>query len=384
MGHQDKSKNIQSDQRVRILFLIQKLIAGGCERQIIEVMDGIDHTRYEPILGCLERGGIYTKLVESKGIPIVYFERNYRWDLGPIFKIAKYAKRNNITFLHSFLALPGFYATVAGKLARITTITSSIAGPTQRASTLLIKLSKYSDMMLPNTQAGLKHFFPGKIPKNCIVIPTGVDTRRLNPPMDRAAKLTSLGMNHFKYIVGWVAGLKETKDPISFLKAAQIVLEKRDDIGFIIVGNGPLRNQVLEYIAENNLSKNVFSLIDRNDVEELFKIFDIFILASSPIHGEGIPLAVAEAMTSYCPVIATDSGAIKEIVRENENGFVVSTENHIAIAEKINCLLDNEEMRKQFSKRSREIIDKEFAMPIIARKIETVYEQFLNDQGATK
>ncbi len=367
-------------QKKKILFLIQKLIAGGCERQIIEVMDGINHDLYTPILGCLEKGGIYTKLVESKNIPIVYFERKFRWDISPVWGIANYAKKNNISFIHSYLALPGFYATFAGKLARVPTITSSIAGPTQRASRFLIRLSKFSDIMLPNTEAGLRYFFPKKLPKNYIIIPTGVNTERLNPDIDVAEKLSSIGMDNYTFIVGWVAGLKVSKDPITFLKAAKIIAETREDIGFIIVGNGPKHKEVVTYIKENDLSNRVIPLTDRGDVEELLKVFNIFVLASSPIHGEGISLAVAEAMASYLPVIATNSGATKEIVKNNHSGFIVPNLDYKGIAEKILYFYDNPEILKQFGQRSREIIEQRFSLPVIADQIEKVYEMFLEKQ----
>src|SRR5437870_10214899 len=103
--------------RRRVLLLTQNLGVWGAQRQLVELAKGLDRKLFDVRVGTLTLGGPLTAELEERGIPIVDFERRWRWDLSPIWRIARYAREQAIDILHSFMFLPNFYSRFAGRLA---------------------------------------------------------------------------------------------------------------------------------------------------------------------------------------------------------------------------------------------------------------------------
>jgi glycosyltransferase involved in cell wall biosynthesis len=94
---------------------------------------------------------------------------------------------------------------------------------------------------------------------------------------------------------------------------------------------------------------------------------------------EVLPIAVLEAMSSGKPVVCTDAGGDREMVRDGVNGFVVPMRNPAALAEKINLVLADAEMRARMGAMSRKIAGEEFDWKLIGAQTKQVYEELLKN-----
>ncbi len=149
-----------------------------------------------------------------------------------------------------------------------------------------------------------------------VVIPLGIDLRRFS--VERRAE----------GIVGNVARLVEQKGLDTLLDAVPLVLARRPDLRFVLVGEGPLRAE-LERRAKG---LPVELLGERDDVPEQLARFDVF---AFPSRFEGLCLAVIEAQAAGVPVVATPVGGIGETVVPGETGTLVPVDDPAALADAI-------------------------------------------------
>lgn len=165
----------------------------------------------------------------------------------------------------------------------------------------------------------------------------------------------------------WHKGIRE------FYKAAEILKERKDCV-FVFVGDIFKGNRSS---ADENFLKNktVKWLGWRNDVCELYKSADIFVL---PSYKEGFPRTVLEAMAMKIPCIVSDCEGSVEAVKDGETGLICKMKNAKDLADKITRLLDDENLAKNLAKNAYERVVKEFDERIIAKKYIEVYGKFID------
>lgn len=100
-----------------------------------------------------------------------------------------------------------------------------------------------------------------------------------------------------------------------------------DEIYYVICGEGELHNYYMSYIKENGLDKRVYLMGYRDDIDNFYKIADLFIL---PSKREGIPGAIMEAIATGIPVIASDIRGVRDIVPDKSYRFSPTDANQLA------------------------------------------------------
>ena len=146
-------------------------------------------------------------------------------------------------------------------------------------------------------------------------------------------------------IIGNIAGLDDQKDLFTFIDTAKKILQPKSDlpkIKFFIVGRGPKKEVLEQYIKENQLENDVILTGFRNDVLDILPEFDILLMTSIE---EGLPLSIYEAFAAKIPVVSTDAGGIKEVVRNGETGFVTPQKDADALAKMCLEILQNPELK---------------------------------------
>jgi glycosyltransferase involved in cell wall biosynthesis len=160
-----------------------------------------------------------------------------------------------------------------------------------------------------------------------VFLPTWVDNTIFRPedPVSRADLkaqiLVELGVSDDRTLLIFVGRLDHQKDPLLLLTAFGESLAKLPGIHLVIVGDGDMRSTVVAAIADANLSGRVSLLGVKGPAEiaRLLRGCDLFLLSSAY---EGMPIAVLEALASGLPVVSTDVGEIRLVVRSGDNGMI--------------------------------------------------------------
>jgi glycosyltransferase involved in cell wall biosynthesis len=164
-----------------------------------------------------------------------------------------------------------------------------------------------------------------------------------------------------------IARLCSQKNHKLLLEAFSVAMKECKNIQLKIVGEGHLKNELIEYADNLGVSQKTEFLGQRDDIPYLLKSSDIFVLSSL---WEGLPLSVLEAMAAGLPVISTDVGGVKDIVKDN--GILVESGNVEKLYEAIIKLVKNNLLRDEMGKKSLEYA-KQYDSSIMAEKHTKLY-----------
>ncbi len=153
-----------------------------------------------------------------------------------------------------------------------------------------------------------------------------------------------------KILVGTVCRLDSTKNLPAFLKAARIVLNKNPDIGFIIWGDGPLKNDLKKLTKKLKISDSVRFMGYEPNIDENLPLLDIFVL---PSVFENFSIALLEAMRAGISIIATSVGGNPEAVFHNKHALLVLPKNHEVLSKAILMLVENRNVRLKIAKSAK-------------------------------
>ena len=199
---------------------------------------------------------------------------------------------------------------------------------------------------------------------NCVSVST------FTPSMTaRQSVRTMLGVGSEEFLLVCAARLSAVKRIDILLQAVAQVLSEGLQCKCVIVGDGPLKEQLLQQSREMGLSSYVFFQGFKADIRPYLQSGSAFVLTSRT---EGLPLSVLEAMACGLPCIVTDVGGNSEAVAQNVTGLVVAPDSVSAVAAAISYLITHPRECAQMSKAAREKACDEFDIDKIMDAIERV------------
>ena len=137
-----------------------------------------------------------------------------------------------------------------------------------------------------------------------------------------------------------------------------------------LLGDGEDREKIKNAIKANNADSYIFTLGLKKNVEDYLKKSDIYVSASKT---EGLPLSILEAMACGLPVVATDAGGTRDIVKDGINGFLIEVDNEVEMKAALQQLINNKQLRKACSAKSREIAE-QWSVEKCTQGYEMLYE----------
>jgi len=170
-----------------------------------------------------------------------------------------------------------------------------------------------------------------------------------------------------------IAYLIPEKGVFVFLEAARKICADRDDIYFLLAGDGPSLEKLQSHCHAYGLEKHFKILGWRNDIYHLMRAVDVFVLPT--YYFEGLPVSILEAMACGKPVLATQHRGCEDVVCDGETGFLVPIKQVDPLAEKMNILADDQSLRKSFGCAGRERIEKEFELSLCTNLIWQALEE---------
>jgi glycosyltransferase involved in cell wall biosynthesis len=155
-----------------------------------------------------------------------------------------------------------------------------------------------------------------------------------------------------------------------FLKAAQLIVQTRTDVTFLVVGDGPLRASLERLSYDLNLDDHVRFLGWRPDIYDLLSMADVLVIAS--LH-EGIPTILLEALAMGTSVVATRTGGIPEVIVEPALGTLITPKSAEAIA--ANCLKFLDSNSDVEVERRKQYVECQFSADIASKRVLELYRQ---------
>lgn len=176
----------------------------------------------------------------------------------------------------------------------------------------------------------------------------GVDEKRYFPISEEEKKKLRLemGYNENQKLILCIGELLPNKNQQMAIRMMPEIVKKFQDAMLLIAGNGPEKNNLDDLIAELGLQNNVNLLGYVTNLQDYQHIADVCVSCSKR---EGLPLNIVEAMMSGTPVVATYNRGHRELINDEQNGYLVSINDNSSITEKVLTLLDYSNIYKSIS-----------------------------------
>ena len=209
-----------------------------------------------------------------------------------------------------------------------------------------------------------------KIPVKTLLNGANTDDFRRDIAAGSAVK-RELGIPEDALVIGNVAVFRFQKRLVEWLQVFKEIETKNSKVYGIIVGAGPLEEEIKVELIKLKLEKKVFFPGLKTDVKPYFSAMDIFMMSSS---FEGLPIALLEAMSMECAIVSTDAGGIKEVIRNGKDGLTCQVEEWPKLSGLCQILIDDPEKLQDFKKAARERAVNSFSLKRMVDSLEEIYD----------
>ncbi|MFZ1291948.1 MAG: glycosyltransferase family 4 protein [Melioribacteraceae bacterium] len=332
---------------MKILHVDTEKYWRGGQQQVLYLHEGLIKRGIFSLLICNKSSELKNKCLKKK---LPYIELNIfgELDIFAAKKISNICKRESIDILQSHSAHSQticliskiFYSKV--KLIAV----RRVDFPIRKNILSKIKYTNHNIDKIVCISDFIKQVMKndGVDENKLLSIRSGTDIHKFDNISFDISLRDSLGINSNSFIIGTVAAFAGHKDYPNLLRAFKIVNEKYENVKLCVVGDGPNKNEIENYAKELDIFYKIIFVGFQNEIGKYLRMFDLFVLSSKK---EGLGTSIIDAMSIGLPIIATNTGGIPELVKNNYNGILVKPKNSVALANAIIELIHNEELRKK-------------------------------------
>lgn len=367
----------------------------GVQKVSLDELENLDPSDYERVVVC-KCAGEFTVELNKIGIRVHFVPALERTispiqDIKAYIDLRKFFTTERPDIVHSHSSKTGILGRFAASAARVPTIVHTVHGFAFQSETrrsikaIYIFLeriaAKLTDkiIVLNETDATIARNIIGVPDDRIVLLENGVDARKYAPAeqsLRQRVRQLEFGVEEREHVViGMVGRLWFQKNPQCFVRAANKVISRRDNVSFFMIGDGEYKSELEHMINKFGTGSRIRIMGWRKDVSLLLKGIDIMVL---PSRWEGLPLAILEAMSTAVPVIASDIPGNNHIILDGINGRLFALDDDEALAKTIIDLIDNPNKRRQLSDQARSSIIDKYQLTIRMEKIKAIYNSSVN------
>ena len=367
--------------KVKVLHLIKSLGRGGAEMLLQETLKQHDTTKFEfhyiyflpwknqMVEGLLAAGGKVTNFSAKNNVVIMLQAK----------KVIDYIQLHQIDIVHCHLPWAGFLGRLIhwrikipvlysehNKQERYHAITSTINKLTFNSQSKVIAVSA-------DVAASIQKNIHSAVEVKTIL--NGVDTKRfVKNKMARDAIRQQYSIPANAVLIGTIAVFRFQKRLKEWIDLFKIVADKNPSVYGCIIGDGPLNESLRQHVKQLGLEDRIIMPGLQTDVLPWLSAIDIFLMTSE---FEGLPVALLEAMSMECAVVCTNAGGISEVIRNNQDGFLMPIDQWQQLADPLNALVLEPAEIEQWGFRARKRVVDHFDLRAMIAQTESLYLSIL-------
>lgn len=369
--------------RERLLVVIDGMEVGGSQRQVQQLLKGLDRQRWEPELAYFRCDSFLVDAIRNDGIPVHYVPKRHRVDLRFLVAFARLLRHGDYALVHAF----SLTAELASVLARIISGRRPVLVASERSFALdrpawfwwlkRIVLG-HSAAVIANSQAGAMATArrTGMPEAMFATVANGVDAPPRISGDERAAIRRSLGVPDGRLLGLFVGRLVEVKN-LPCLVRALATIPPRQRPWIALAGDGPMQAAVEELAVDHRVEADLCFLGERKDAARLMQAADFLLL---PSHFEGLSNALLESMAAGCPVIASAVGGSRELIEDGRTGLLFPTDDSNALAAAMTRMADPA-LRSVLAQAARQYVEQHHSREALGAATSAVYERCLRMSG---
>ena len=368
-----------NQKRIRVMHLIHQLGTGGAENGIINLANNINKDLFEVAICAFVGNGAQTARLDQTKSRLFEFAKKDGNDFTIPFRLSRLFRKWRPDIIHTHAWGTLCEGVIGAKLARVPIVIHGEHGTIQHngkniyiqrlfwnLTNKVLSVSDAHKRKLVNTI--------GCSSEKIKVISNGVDTEYFLVVKENDALRLSLGIAVEEVVIGTVGRLVPVKNQEMLIRSFAALKERCSNVKLILVGDGPLKDKLVQLAVDLGISSSIIFLGRRADIPNILNMMDIFVL---PSICEGMSNTILEAMSCGLPVIATDVGGNPEIVKRDVTGFLVPTNNKNALADAISFLVENPGRRKEMGFAGKKLVKTEFSLKTMVRNYEKMYKEMV-------
>jgi len=316
--------------------------------------------------------GIKSFIIDCKG----------RFDYSFLSKLVILIKSNKINILHSHGYKSNFYGFLASKICNIPIISTChnwIAKDLRTRFYYKIDkflLPRFDKIIAVSDEIKQELLRIGTNPEKVCLIHNGINTKSFSNILSNIK--ADFNLNPDSLIIGSVARFTEEKGLENILYVAKKILKENKNIYFMLVGDGPLKNSLIQKSKELQIYDHMIFTGQRSDMPEVYNTFDIFVLPSLK---EGLPMVILEAMASKKPIVASSVGAIPDVIEDGKSGLLVPPGNINSLYQALKQLINNPSLRNYLGENAFERVKNNFSTEKMCDEYIKIYNEVLENHN---
>ncbi len=301
------------------------------------------------------------------------------WDRRVVPALVDLIRRERIDLVHSHLYHANLYGRLAARKAGVPAVVSihnTYGKPKLHRQIVNWYLSRHTAAIIVGSEEIKRdverydHVSASRIE----VIPNAVDLARSASTLSKLEARARLGLAEHDLVMGSIGKLEEQKGHRYLIEALALLRHRGIVARLLLAGEGRKRSALESLVASLGLEHQVMLLGTRNDLGDLFRAMDVFVM---PSLWEGLSLAMLSAMAAGLPVVATPVGGVSRVFCSDEYGFTVPAGNSAALADKIAECLQNLPAAMVKGMKGAQHVRENYGDEAMVRRVEAVYEQAL-------
>lgn len=362
---------------LRVMFVITTMPVGGAEKLLVELIRGLDRSKFIPELCCLKYLDVLGEVM-AREVPTYTNLLANKYDVAVLPRLVKLLRHRRIDAVVT-VGTGGdkmFWGRLAARIAGVPVICSALhsTGLPDHVEFLNRLLTPVTDAFVavaePHGRYLAEH--EGCPRKRVCVIPNGVDTERFRPRGSNPELRASLGLKLNTPVVGIVAALRPEKNHELFLQAAADIRRRVPDAQMLVIGDGARRSMLEALSRDLGTTDCVQFLGTRHDVPELIAEMNVVALTS---HMEANPVSILEALSVERPVVAPRVGSIPETVHDGRTGYTFEAGNRQQLVDRVVHLLQEPATAARMGQAGREMVLEQWSIAHMVRG----YERMMAD-----
>ena len=373
-------------ERTRVCFVLPSLAPGGTERQLLYLLEGLRETHACSVI-CTRSGGDWAGDARAAGAQLFALNTWGGWDPrigGRARKIFRAVRPHIVqTFLFGFDSPVNRAARGAGVPVVISSRRELAAWMKPRHVRAQRRANALVDCIVANSQA-VARFAARQEGLDAAAIRVIYNGVGAETSASRPVPIETRSGQHVppgKLVVGMAANFSPVKDHSLFLATAKLLIQRRPDIHFLLVGRGPMQNQFEHAVRAAGMQEDFTITSATSDAAELMRAMDVCVLTSKR---EGSPNVVLEAMALGRPVVAAAVGGVPEIIEDGANGLLVSTRDPNDYAEAVLRCLDDRAWAEAIGACARERVQRAFSLDRMVESYRALYAELVARAGGAR
>lgn len=377
---------------VRIVHLIDGLGRGGAEQLLTAYAPELKRIGYDVQVVVFQEkeGNIQAERLRSAGIAVTFLRIDQLKRVDQLWRAVKGLRRMRPDLLHAHLQFSIITAGMARLLLGVPTMAtlhtleepSGLDRSSRRLRLMNWVLAKLVDRVICLSRASFEAARRAGLPAVKLeVLANGIDLSPFDaPPLEgRAAVRAKHGIAQDAPLIITVAVLRPEKGIDRLVAAMPMICNACPGAHLLVVGNGPQFGSLQSQIAALGLEEAVTLVGFREDVPDLMRSADIFVL---PTLNDALPTVVMEAMAAGLPVVASDVGGLSDMMVSGVEGALVPPDDVPALGTAVLSLLLNPAMRKKSGSAARSRAEREFTLQGQVARLSEIYKQLVSANRA--